>query len=85
MARDETPYPLIRSCFTIFKGPSCFLLRIFLVISWGSLGEASRGSLFRILYFTIFLLPSVPLAPSSHEVRCSPEIGQPNAWTRGMV
>jgi hypothetical protein len=25
------------------------------------------------------LLPSGPLAPSSHEVRCNPEIGQPNA------
>jgi hypothetical protein len=41
LARDETPYPLTRSCFIIFMGPSCFLLRIFLLLSWGSLGEAS--------------------------------------------
>ena len=25
MARDETPYPLTRSCFIIFMGPSCFI------------------------------------------------------------
>jgi hypothetical protein len=73
MAHDETPYPLIRSCFIIFTGPSCFLLRSFLFLSRGSLGEESRGFILRTLSFTSLLLPSEPLAPSSHEIRCSPE------------
>jgi hypothetical protein len=86
MARDETPYPLTRSCFIIFPGPSCFLLRSLLLLSRGSLGEASRGYqlagipgrsisrfILRLLSFTSLLLPSGPLAPSSHEVRCNPE------------
>jgi hypothetical protein len=45
LARDETPYPLVRPCFIIFSGPSCFLLRSFLLLSRGSLGEASRARL----------------------------------------
>ena len=43
LARDETPHPLTRSCFIIFMGLSCFLLRSFLLLSRGSLGEASQG------------------------------------------
>jgi hypothetical protein len=81
---DLIGWLMIRSCFIIFLGPSCFFLRRFLFLSWGSLDEASQGSFFRLLSFTIFLLPSGPLAPSSHEVRCSLEIGQPNVWKRGM-
>jgi hypothetical protein len=72
LARDETPYPLTRSCFVIFTGPSCFLLRSLLLLSRGSLGEASRGFILRLLSFASLLLPSGPLAPSSHEVRCNP-------------
>jgi hypothetical protein len=56
-----------------FLGPSCFLLRSLLLLSRGSLGEASRGFILRLLSFTSLLLPSGPLAPSSHEIRCSPE------------
>ena len=41
------------------------------MLSQGSLGEASRGFILRLLSFTNLLLPSGPLAPSSHEVRCS--------------
>jgi hypothetical protein len=73
VARDETPYPLIRSCFIIFTGPSCFLPRSLLLLSRESLGEASRGFILRLLSFTSLLLPSGPLAPSSHKIRCSPE------------
>ena len=73
LARDETPYPLVRLCFIIFPGPSCFLLRSLLLLSQESLGEASRGFILRLLSFTSLLLPSGPLAPSSHEVRCRPE------------
>jgi hypothetical protein len=72
LARDETPYPLTRSCFIIFMGPSCFLLRSLLLLSRGSLGEASRGFIFRLLSFASLLLPSGPLAPSSHKARCNP-------------
>jgi hypothetical protein len=73
LARDETPYPLVRSCFITFPGPSCFLLKSLLLLSRGSLGEASQGFIFRFLSFTNLLLPSEPLAPSSHEIRCNPE------------
>jgi hypothetical protein len=66
LARDDTPYPLTRSCFIIFLGPSCFLMRILLFLSQGSLIEASRGFILRILSFTSLILPSSPLAPSSH-------------------
>jgi hypothetical protein len=55
LARDETPYPLVRPCFIIFSGPSCFLLRSFLLLSRGSLGEASRGFIFRLLSLTSLL------------------------------
>jgi hypothetical protein len=41
LARDETPFPSTRSCFIIFYGSLCFLLRSFLLLSQGSLGEAS--------------------------------------------
>jgi hypothetical protein len=73
MARDETHYLLIRSSFIIFIGPSCFLLRSLLFLSRGSLSEASRGFIIRLLSFASLLLPSRPLAPSSHEIRCNPE------------
>jgi hypothetical protein len=73
LARDETPYPMVRSCFIIFSGPSCFLLRSLLLLGQGSLGEAPRGFIFKLLSFTSLLLPFGPLAPSSHEIRCSPE------------
>jgi hypothetical protein len=43
------------------------------LLSQGSLGEASRGFILRLLSFTSLILPSGPLAPSSHEVRCNPE------------
>ena len=59
--------------FLFFNGSLCFLLRSFLLLSRGSLGEASRGFIFRLLSFTNLLLPSGPLAPSSHKIRCSPE------------
>jgi hypothetical protein len=59
--------------FVIFTGPSCFLLRSLLFLSRGSLGEASRGFILRLLSFTSLLLPSGLLAPSSNEIRCSPE------------
>jgi hypothetical protein len=72
LARDETPYPQTRSCFIIFMGPSCFLLRILLLLSCGSLGEASRGFIFRLLSFSSLLLPYGPLAPSFHKARCNP-------------
>jgi hypothetical protein len=65
------PILLTRSC-SYFSGPSCFLLRGFLLPSRGSLGEASRGFVSRLLSFTKLLLPSGPLAPSSHEIRCNP-------------
>jgi hypothetical protein len=54
LARDETPYPMTRSYFIIFYGSLCFLLRILLLLSQGSLGEASRGSI--VLGF--YLLPT---------------------------
>ena len=66
LARDETPYPLTRSCFIIFTGPSCFLLRSILLLSRESLGEASQGFILKLLSFASLLLPSRPLAPSSH-------------------
>jgi hypothetical protein len=48
-------------------------MRSLLLLSRGSLGEASGGFILRILSFAKFLLPSGTLAPSSHEIRCNPE------------
>jgi hypothetical protein len=63
-----------------FHGSLCFLLRSFLLLSRGSLGEASQGVILLVLIFCQLLLPSGPLAPSSHKVRYNPYIfGQPNA------
>jgi hypothetical protein len=39
------------------------------LLSRGSLGEASRGFIFRLLSLTSLLLPFGPLAPFSHEIR----------------
>jgi hypothetical protein len=73
LARNETPYPLVRSCFIIFLGSLLFLAKNLFIAFSGSLGEASRGFILRLLSFTNFLLPFGPLAPSPHYIRCNPE------------
>ena len=87
---DETPYPPTRSWFIIFYGSLCFLLRSFLLLSWGSLGEASQGFILLAFIFCQLLLPSGPLAPSSHKVRYNPLICWPTqclnqcmGWMKG--
>jgi hypothetical protein len=69
----------------IFYVSLYFLLRIFLLISWGSLGEESQGFLLLDFIFFHLLLPSGPLSPYSHKVRYNPYIfGQPSAQTSVM-
>jgi hypothetical protein len=58
--------------FIYFMGPSFFLLRSLLLLSRGSLGEASEGFLLLAFIFCQLLLPSGPLAPSSHKARYNP-------------
>jgi hypothetical protein len=57
LARDEAPYPLTRSCFIIFYGSLCFLLRSLLLLSQGSLGEESRGFILWLIYFSNYFYP----------------------------
>jgi hypothetical protein len=73
LARDETPYPLVRSCFIIFFGSLLFLAEKPFIAFSGIPRRSISRLYFRLLSFTILLLPSRPLAPSSHEIRCSPE------------
>jgi hypothetical protein len=76
--------------FIIFYGSLCFLLRSLLFLSRGSLGEASEGFILLDFIFFQLLLPSGPLAPSSHKVRYNPLLAWktqcPNqcmGWMRG--
>jgi hypothetical protein len=46
--------------------------KLFIAFS-GIPGRSISRFILRLLSFTSLLLPSGPLAPSSHEVRCSPE------------
>jgi hypothetical protein len=66
LAHDETPYPLTRTCFIIFMGPSCFLLRILLLLSRGSLGKAYQGLFLGFYLFPacFYLLGLYPLLPT---------------------
>ena len=91
MARDETPYPPTRSwVLSLFYGSPLFLLRNLLLLSRGSLGEASQGFILLSFIFCQLLFPSKPLAPSSHKVRYNPLLAWktqcPNqcmGWMRG--
>jgi hypothetical protein len=90
LARDETPSPPTRTCFYYFYASLCFLLRSLLLLSRGSLGEASEGFILLAFIFCQLLLPSWPLAPSSHKVKYNPLLdwetqctNQCMGWMRG--
>jgi hypothetical protein len=89
LARDETPILQLRLDL-LFYGFLCFLLRSFLLLSRGSLGEASEGFVLLAFIFCELLLPSGHLAPSSHKVRYNPLLvwqtqcsNQCRGWMRG--
>ena len=57
--------------FYLFYGSLLFLLRSLLLLSQGSLGKESQGLILDFNFFQL-LLPSGPLAPSSHKARYNP-------------
>jgi hypothetical protein len=78
--------------FIYFIGTSFFLLRSLLLLSRGYLREASGGFFLLALIFFHLLLPSGPLAPSSHKARYNPLLAwqtqcpnQCRGWMRGKV
>ena len=74
LARDETPYPLGQVLFLLFFFGSLLFLAERLFIAFSGIPE--RGiSRFHFMDFIFYqlLLPSGPLAPSSHEIRCNPK------------
>jgi hypothetical protein len=78
--------------FIYFMGPSFFLLRSLLLLYRGSLCEASKGFVLLAFIFCQLLLPSGPLAPSSHKARYNPFLAwqtqcpnQCRGWMRGKM
>ena len=90
LARDETPYPPTKSWFYYFMGPSVSCWEAFYCFLGDPWAKHLKVLFIWLFLFCQLLLPSGPLAPSSHKAMYNPLLAwktqcmnQCRGWMRG--